>query len=110
MNQNTNTFGQPIQMQQGRPLNVILVPDIDNIDGFSINPGASMLFLNEAMTKFKMRSRDVNGFPLPERIWKVEEVTPVQQTNPQFVTREEFAALDSKLDKLVNELCGTGQK
>lgn len=107
MNQNANNFGQPIQMQQGRPLNVLLVPDIDNIDGFSINPGASMLFLNEAMTKFKMRSRDVNGFPLPERIWKVEEVTPVQQPNNQFVTREEFMNLNTKLDKLVSELCGS---
>lgn len=37
---NQNNYGQPMQMQQGRPLQVMLVPDINNIDAFSINPGA----------------------------------------------------------------------
>lgn len=38
-------------------INVILVPDINNVDSIPVNPGTSVMFLNEKMIKFKMRSR-----------------------------------------------------
>lgn len=97
---NQNNYGQPMQMQQGRPLQVMLVPDINNIDAFSINPGASMLFLNEAMTEFKMRSRDPNGFPGQERTWTLKETTP-PSTKTGFATREEMDVMNSKMDKIL---------
>lgn len=97
---NQGNFGQPMQMQQGRPLQVMLVPDINNIDAFSINPGASMLFLNESMTEFKMRSRDSNGFPGPERTWVLKETTP-PSAKTGFATREEMDAMNNKMDQIL---------
>lgn len=104
MQMNQNGFGQPMQMQ-GRPLTVMLVPDINNIDGYSINPGASMLFLNESMTEFRMRSRDTNGFLGQERKWTLKEVTPPPQVpQGQFATREEFNSLNGKIDEMMKIL------
>lgn len=100
-----NTYAQiPNPMQQGRQLNVMLVPDINNIETYPINPGSSMLFLNESMTEFKMRSRDVNGFPCPERTWSLKETTPPQQNSSQFATREEVKNIENKLDEVLETL------
>lgn len=99
MNQN---FNQGV-VQQGRPLMVTLVPDILNIDGITINPGSAMFFLNESMTTLKMRSRDFNGFMMPERVWELKETTPPPQTQVgQFATKEEFDNLNAKMDKLLS--------
>ena len=100
-----NNYAQSMQMpmQQGRQLNVMLVSDMGNIDAYTINPGSSMLFLNESMTEFKMRSRDTNGFPLPERTWTLKETTPAPaKTN--FATREEMDAMNAKIDKILDTL------
>lgn len=103
---NQNNYGQPIPMpmqMQGRPLQVMLVPDFNNIDAFSINPGSSMLFLNEAMTEFKMRSRDPNGFPGTERTWSLKETTP-PSAKSGVVTREEMDEMKNKMDKILSML------
>lgn len=96
-----NNFNQPMQMPQARQLTVTLVPDISNVDGYPVNPGASMLFLDESMTTFKMRSRDPNGFPLPERIWKIKEVTPPSSSQLPYATKEEVEAINSKMDQVL---------
>ena len=100
---NQNNYVQSMQMQQGRPLQVMLVPDINNIDAFSINPGTSMLFLNEAMTEFKMRSRDPNGFPGQERTWTLKETTP-PSAKTEFATKEEMDEINGKMDKILSML------
>lgn len=101
---NQNNYGQSMPMQmQGRPLQVMLVPDFNNIDAFSINPGSSMLFLNESMTEFKMRSRDPNGFPGTERTWSLKEITP-PSAKSGLVTREEMDEMKAKMDKILSML------
>ena len=101
---NQNNYGQSMPMQmQGRPLRVMLVPDFNNIDAFSINPGSSMLFLNESMTEFKMRSRDPNGFPGQERTWTLKETTPPSPKSG-LVTREEMDEMKDKMDKILSML------
>ena len=104
MNQNNYGQSMPMPMQmQGRPLQVMLVPDFNNIDAFSINPGSSMLFLNESMTEFKMRSRDPNGFPGTERTWSLKETTP-PSAKSGVVTREEMDEMKVKMDKILSML------
>ena len=105
---NQNNYGQPMPMpmpmqMQGRPLQVMLVPDFNNLDAFSINPGSSMLFLNEAMSEFKMRSRDPNGFPGTERTWSLKETTP-PSAKSGVVTREEMDEMKNKMDKILSML------
>lgn len=102
---NQNNFMQPMQMpmQQGRLIQVMLVPDFNNIDAYTINPGGSVMFLNEGMTEFKMRSRDQNGFPTPERTWTLKETTP-PQAKTGYATREEMDALNAKMDQVLSML------
>lgn len=103
MNQN-NFMQQPNpSVPQGQMIQVMLVPDINNIDGFSISPGTTMMFLNEQMTEFKLRSRNMNGFPNPERTWKLEETTPKPEQGG-FVSREEFQEMSGKMDKILSAL------
>lgn len=101
---NNNFGGQTMSTpSQGQLINVVLVPDIDDIDWYPINPGGSVLFLNTAMTGFRLRSREQNGFPGPERRWEVKEVTPPPQTNGA-VTRKEFDEMSSKMDEMMKIL------
>ena len=97
-------MNQTNYQQQGRVLNVILVANINDADNYPINPGTSAMFLTESMKEFKMRSRDQNGFPLPERTWTLKETTPPPQANGQYATREEMKNIESKLDKVIATL------
>ena len=94
---------QPQTPPQGQLMNVVLVPDIDNTDWYPINPGGTVLFLNAAMTCFKLRSRDQNGFPGQERRWELKEIAPPPQPNSP-VTRHEFDTLASKMDQMMQIL------
>ena len=89
-------------MNQPRPINVMLVPNFSNIDNYNVNAGSSVLFMDEQMTELKLRSRDMNGFPMPERIWKMKEVTPPPQNGPgaNYVTQAEFEKVTSSLDEI----------
>ena len=89
-------------MNQPRPINVMLVPNFSNIDNYNVNAGSSVLFMDEQMTELKLRSRDMNGFPMPERIWKMKEVTPPPQNGPgaKYVTQAEFEKVTSSLDEI----------
>jgi hypothetical protein len=81
-------------------INVVLVPDVNNVDHIPVNPGTSVMFLNEKMTEFKMRSRDPNGFPGQERTWTLKETTP-PSAKSGVVTREEMDAMNSKMDQIL---------
>lgn len=109
---NNNFVGQmpmqPVPQSQNLPQgqllnNVVLVPDIDNTDWYPISPGGTVLFLNTAMTCFRLRSREQNGFPGQDRRWEMKEVAPPPQTNGP-VTRQEFNDLSSKMDQMMQIL------
>lgn len=103
MNLNQNNYTQPLQ-QQNRIINVILVSNINDADNYPINPNTSVMFLSESMKDFKMRSRDSNGFPLPERTWELTETTPTPQLNGQYATRDELKGIEAKIDKVISTL------
>ena len=63
-----------------------------------------MIFLDEGMTGLKLRSRDQNGFLGQDRKWTLKEVTPPPAQQNQFATREEFDAINSKMDKILDAL------
>lgn len=101
MNTPTNMYTQ----SQPQLLNVVLVPNMSAVDTYPVNPGTSLLFLDEGMTEFRMKSKDINGFPRPDRIWSMKETTPPPVTpGSNFATKEEMNAVNDKLDKVLSVL------
>lgn len=86
-------------------INVVLVPDVNNVDHIPVNPGTSVMFLNEKMTEFKMRSRDQSGFANPDRTWSMKETTPPRAMN-SAVSREEFTEMQNSISEIKKMLEG----
>ena len=93
MNYNQNYIQQP--QQQNRVINVVIVSNINDADNYPVNPNSSVMFLDESMKEFRMRTRDLNGFPIPDRTWSLKETTPSQQNN-QYATRDELKSIEAK--------------
>ena len=89
-----------------QPITVVLVNDMSQADTYTINPNSSMLFMNYAMTEFKMRSRDMNGFPSPDRTWSMKETTPqpMPANSGNFVTKDEFNQMTNSMNEQFNKL------
>lgn len=104
MNNQFNPNFNQAPVQQGRLLNIMLVPDIGQIDGYQINPGGSMLFMDEGMKNILLKSRDQNGFPLPDRTWSIKETTPPASSNSPYASKEEVSAINAKLDQVISSL------
>lgn len=102
MNGMPNSMNMGYQPQpQATPINVIIVPDMAMADQYPVNPGSRLMFINEKMTEFRMRGRDTAGLPLPDRIWKMEEVTPPPaMQGGSYVTKEEFQRVTDSLGKI----------
>ena len=100
-NYNQNYIQQP--QQQNRVINVVIVSDMKDVDNYPVNANSSVMFLDESMKEFKMRARDINGFPLQDRTWSLKETTPSQQNN-QYATRDELKSIEAKLDKVISTL------
>lgn len=94
-------FNQP----QFRSINIVLVNSIEDARSYQMPPGVPVLFMDQSMTSFLMRSTDPNGFLLPDRTWSMTETTP-KPTVPagDYVTKNEFKELSDKIDKLVAQL------
>lgn len=107
MNANPN-FNQngPSAYNPAQPITVVLVNDMSQADSYTINPNTSMLFMDYAMKNFKMRSRDMNGFPGPDRTWTMTETTPQPATNApsNYATKEELGKLQSDMNEQFNKL------
>ena len=101
MNYNQNYIQQ--QKKKNRVINVVIVSNMNDADSYPVNQNSSVMFLDESMKEFKMRSRDLNGFPLPERTWSLKETTPSQQ-NSQYATRDELKNIEAKIDKVISTL------
>lgn len=84
-------------------IQVIVLDDISQAGNYQVNPGGSTIFMNFAMTEMRMRTRDMSGFPLPDRTWSIKETTPQPQPANigNFATKEEVSAINDKLDKLL---------
>lgn len=70
-------------------------------------PGVPVLLMDSENSTFYIKSSDQSGMPLPLRIFDYTERTAVskptvqQQTGADFVTREEFNALEDKLNAIL---------
>lgn len=58
--------------------------------------------------KFWLKSTAMNGVPQTPRVFTITEVPtqPAQIQNGSSVTRDEFDALNAKIDKLISSLGG----
>ena len=102
-------YQQPMQMQpqpqpqtQGNSIN--WVQGEAAARSFAVAPGQSVLLLDSDASVFYIKSSDASGMPLPLRIFDYTERThqnvsqpQIQNTQPEYITREEFEKRISEL-------------
>ena len=96
------TFNQQPQ------LITVLVQGEENANSYPVGIGNTVLLMDFEGGKFWIKTNP-SGIPQPPRSFSFTETTPqpaVQNGTINSVTREEFNALSSKLDKLLSELGG----
>lgn len=114
----TNYTGQNYQtqmpMQQNQPqpqpsgsIMTVFVNTEDEVPGYPVAAGTTVLLLCFPAEKFWLKSTSTNGVPeaLREFPFKEKTIAPAQ-TNTNTVTRDEFNELSSKIDKLIQDLGG----
>lgn len=100
---------QQPQQTNGSLLAVIITEDQD-VDYYPVQAGTTVMLINFNKQKFYLKSRGNNGVPSPIRVFPFKEETPAPQNQNGGVSREEFNALSSKLDKLLKELGGSSNE
>ena len=102
-------YQQPMQIQpqpqpqtQGNSIN--WVQGEAAARSFAVAPGQSVLLLDSDASVFYIKSSDASGMPLPLRIFDYTERThqnvsqpQIQNTQPEYITREEFEKRISEL-------------
>lgn len=103
MNQPQN---QPMQNQQTSG-GIIWVQGEEGAKAYMVSPGNSVLLMDSENSSFYIKSSDASGMPMPLRVFDYAERTssrvPAQAaTSPteEYVTRQEFNALEARLDAL----------
>ena len=96
------------QPQQSGSIMTVFINSEDEVPGYPVAAGTTVLLLCFPVEKFWLKSTSTNGVPeaLREFPFKEKTIAPVQ-TNTNAVTRDEFNELSSKIDKLIQELGGT---
>lgn len=103
---------QPIQTVQPMPQQptssgINWVQGEEGAKAYLTVPGVPVLLMDSENNTFYIKSSDQSGMPLPLRIFDYTERTTAskptvqQQTGVDFVTREEFNALEDKLNALL---------
>lgn len=111
MSDRFSQFGGQYQQPQPNPQptnnGIIWVQGEEGAKAYLIARGTSVMLMDSENSTFYLKSSDQSGMPLPLRIFDYTERTankaapPLQQDNTYFVTREEFAALEDRLNALV---------
>ena len=101
---------QTSTQQPSSNLMTIFVNSEEEVLNYPVAAGLTVLLLSFNLKKFWLKSTNTNGVPQPIRVFPfTEEIQQsAQATNNQndSVTREEFRALNEKLEKLINDLGG----
>lgn len=101
---------QASTQQPSSNLMTIFVNSEEEVLNYPVAAGLTVLLLSFNLKKFWLKSTNTNGVPQPIRVFPfTEEIQQsAQTTNNQndSVTREEFRALNEKLEKLINDLGG----
>ena len=113
-NQQMGAMNYPQQTQIAQPptpTNILTVPVESGADVnyIPVAAGCQVLFISFNEKKFWIKTTARNGIQEPIRTFTFDEViTPVLQNQNEgnYVSKDEFNALSSKLDKLLSELGG----
>ncbi len=98
---------QPQQQQSGSIMTVFINSE-DEVNGYPVAAGTTVLLLCFSAKKFWLKSTSTSGIPETLREFPFEEkiVAPQKQSAQSGVTRDEFNELSSKIDKLIADLGG----
>lgn len=98
----------PVQQpqQNSGSIMTVFINSEDEVNSYPVAAGTTVLLLSFSCMKFWLKSTSTSGVPEPIRVFPFEETTTPQPSNQNGVTREEFNALSSKIDKLINDLGG----
>lgn len=95
----------PPQQQQISLLTVFVNSEAE-VNDYPVAAGTTVQLISFKMGKFYLKSTATNGVPQPVRIFSFTEETSSPEIQNGAVSRDEFDALNAKLDKLISELGG----
>lgn len=99
---NNQYYGQ----QPNNMIMVVLVDGEASMRAYPVGAGNTVMLMDFNGGHFWLKSTDTNGMPQQLRTFDFKELSPQVSQPTQAVTREEFAALSEKFDKLLEELGG----
>ena len=110
LNPQTAVPMQPQLQQQSNngQLLTVFVNSEAEVNDYPVAAGTTVQLISFKMGKFYLKSTATNGVPQPIRVFRFEEETQAVEIQNGAVSREEFNALNDKLDKLLKELGGEG--
>lgn len=94
------------QTGTGSNLMTIFVNNTDEVNNYPVAAGLTVMLIGFNLGKFWLKSTSTNGVPQPIREFTFTEEVSVSNNQNGGVTREEFKALNEKLDKLIQDLGG----
>ena len=101
----TSTYIQP-QPQQQTSLLTVFVDNEAEVNDYPVAAGTTVQLISFNMGKFYLKSTATNGVPQPIRVFNFTEETKAPEIQNGAVSRDEFNALNEKLNKLIQELGG----
>ena len=108
---NPVTTQQPYRPQNNSnssSLMTVLVHGEDEVNNYTVAAGFTVMLVDVDMKKFWLKTTGMNGVPQQPRVFSIHEETPTVNTIPtgNYVSKDEFNALNAKLDKLLKDLGG----
>lgn len=103
---------QPQQQSQQPSSNLmtIFVNSEEEVLNYPVAAGLTVLLLSFNLQKFWLKSTNTNGVPQPLRVFpfteEIQQSAQITNNQNDLVTRDEFKALNEKLEKLINDLGG----
>lgn len=91
---------QPIPQQPMDDLGFIEVSGIDGVNRYPVAPGAKVQLKDINSDLLFIKSCDMTGTPLPLRVIRLTDITAEYIQNEGPVTRKEFSALQSSIERL----------
>lgn len=95
-----------LQSQQQTSLLTVFVDTEQEVNDYPVAAGTTVQLISFKMGKFYLKSTATNGVPQPVRIFNFTEETKAPEIQNGAVSRDEFNALNEKLNKLIQELGG----
>lgn len=101
-----NQIPQVQPHQQQTSLLTVFVDSEAEVNDYPVAAGTTVQLISFKMGKFYLKSTATNGVPQPIRVFNFTEETAAPEIQNGAVSRDEFNALNAKLDKLIAELGG----